>query len=133
MYNVENHIEPKTVSLVHEILELIWCPVATGGSKEAGHMIPKTAVVSMFHDCHQFNAVVAKVFGSREQVIGKVGVAGNFSLERGYSNVPFVDTKAFWLSWSFVSPLVTSILWVPMPGLVVYAHFLDLNGVFSPR
>ena len=79
MYNVENHIEPKTVSLVHEILELIWCPVATGSSKEAGHMIPKTAVVSMFHDCHQFNAVVAKVFDSREQVIGKVGVV---SLER---------------------------------------------------
>ena len=45
--NVQNHIEPKAVSLVHQILELVRCPIATGRGKEAGHMIPKAAVVGV--------------------------------------------------------------------------------------
>ena len=82
MDNVQNNIEPKAVGLVHEILEIIWSTIAAGSGKEAGHMIPKAAVISMLHDCHQFNTVVAKVFDSREQVVSKVSITGNFCLGR---------------------------------------------------
>ena len=121
VYNVKNDIETKTVCLIHKILELVWHPVATGGSKEAGHMISKTTIVSMLHDCHQFNTstVVAKVFDTREHVISKVGIAGNLGFGRRDSNATFIDAKTFRLSRSLVSPFVATILWIPMSGLIM--------------
>ena len=132
MYNVENHIEPKTVCLIDKVLELVWGPVATGCGKEAGHMITKTAVVGMLHDCHQFNTVVAEVFDAREQVISKVDVTGHLSFWRRDPNVTLVDSKALRPWWSFVSPLVTSVFWVPMSGLVIHTHFFYLDSILCP-
>ena len=43
-----------------------------------------------------------------------------------------VDTKAFWLPRSFVAPLVTPVLWVPVSWLVVHTHFLHLHRVLGP-
>ena len=106
VYNVKNDIETKTVCLVHKILELVWRPVYS--SKEAGHMISKTDIVSMLHDCHQFNTVVAKVFDTKEHVISKVGIAGNLGFGRRDSNVTFIDAKAFWLSRSLVAIAICS-------------------------
>ena len=132
MHNVENHIESETVCLIDEVLELVWGPVATGGGKEAGHMITKTAVVGMLHDCHQFNTVVAEVLDAREQVISKVDVTGHLGFRRRDSDVTLVDSKALRPWWSLVSPLVTSIFRVPMSGLVIHTHFFYLDSVLCP-
>ena len=45
--DIKNNKKPKTVCLIHKVLEFVWCPVATGGGKEGGHMITKAAIVGM--------------------------------------------------------------------------------------
>ena len=78
--NVKDHKEAEAVRLVDEVLEVVGRSIAARRCKEAGHVVAKTAIVSMLHDSHKLDTGVAEVADVREDVVGKIPVGRNLGL-----------------------------------------------------
>ena len=120
------------MSFVDKILEFVRGTIPARNGKEASHMVPKAAVVSMFHDGHQLYTVVAEIFDTWKHIISEICVTGHFSFGRRNSNMTFVDSKALWLCGAIVAPLVSPVWGVPVKGPVIHADGLVLDGVLGP-
>ena len=132
VHHVQHHEEPHPVRAVHEILEVVWGTIATGGGKEASHVVPKAAVVGVLHDGHELHTGVAQVLDVREHVVREVAVRGDLGLVRGYAHVSFVDANVARSTRSVVAPLVR-LRGRPVNFLVRHLLALYLDHVLGPR
>lgn len=80
MNNVEKDCNSHRVSRIDQLFKLVRCTIATTSSKEIGDLVSKRAIVCVLLDSHKLDSVIAKVFNSRQHILGKLLVASNFGL-----------------------------------------------------
>lgn len=60
--------------------------IAAAGGKEAGDLVAKGGVVSVFHDGHQLNGVVSQFLDAGEDISGELCELTNTTLGRSNSD-----------------------------------------------
>jgi hypothetical protein len=78
--DVQQYDQAETVGRVNELLEVLGGAVATAGCEEAVDLVAETGVVSVLHDGHELDHVVAQVFDAGQHVLGELLVGGDAEL-----------------------------------------------------
>ena len=84
MNQIKQHSQTKAVRRVHQALQVFRCAKSARNGEEMRHLIAETRVERMLHDAHELQTIVAKLSNTRQDMVGKIAVAGY--LEFGRSN-----------------------------------------------
>ena len=60
--------------------------ISAWGSKEAGDLVSKWCIISVFHDCHELNDVVSKLFDSGQDICREFRISTDAVLRGGNSD-----------------------------------------------
>ena len=60
--------------------------ISARGSKEAGDLVSKGCIIGVFHDCHELNDVVSKLFDSGQDICREFRISTDAVLRGGNSD-----------------------------------------------
>lgn len=81
-----NHIQEDDnshlMSGVNKLLQSLGGSISAAGCEKAVDLVSKASIIGMFHDSHQLNGVVAKVFDSGKYIFRELFIRGDALLWR---------------------------------------------------
>lgn len=102
MNHVQQHDNSHFMSSVDKPFQTFRGSIPAARSKKAVDLVSETSIVSMLHNSHQLDSIVAKVSNSGKQFVGELVVCSDTLLRRRNSDVSFIHSNALWLLWSWV-------------------------------
>ena len=82
VHDVQQNHQAQAVGSVDELLEVLGGSVATAGGEEVVHLVAETGIVSMLHDGHELDSIVAQVLDARQHVLCELLVGRDSRLGR---------------------------------------------------
>ena len=134
MDDVQKAPDAHSVSLIHEVLEILGGTAPRRHREWVGDVVPEGAVVRVLHHSHQLHGVVTPELDPREDIVGKLSVGVNLGIFAAHAHVRFVDAAGCRALGPWVDALVLLARgWVPVHAVVVRAELGFLRGVGDPR
>jgi hypothetical protein len=112
--NVEEDDYAQAVSGIDKLLEIFWGTISAARSEEVVNLVAKAGVVSVLHDGHELDDIVAEILDTRQHVLGELLVSRNTLLGCGDADMGLVHASTCGLLGSRMLELIPfRRRWVP--------------------
>lgn len=133
MNHVQQHDNSHLMSSIHKPFQTFRSSIPAARSKEAVDLVSETSIVSMFHNSHQLDSIVAKVLDSGKQVVGELVVCSDTLLRRRNSDVGLIHSNALRLLWSWMLERIFRCGFrVPKSSIIDWRNRKILGDIFDP-
>lgn len=80
--NIQEDDNSHLMSGINKLLQPLGSSISATGCEKAVDLVSKASIIGMFHDGHQLNGVVTKVFDSGKYIFSKLFIRGDALLRR---------------------------------------------------
>ena len=92
-----------------------------------------TSIVGMFHNCHQLNSIITKIFDTLQDISRKLFVSTHPSFRSRNSDMCFVNLCTMWFCGAFVLEHVfLRCRRIPKPCIIYGRYRQVLSNSFNP-
>ncbi|EJX08615.1 membrane protein [gut metagenome] len=97
--HIHNHGNAILMRLINQLLQIFWRTETTGSSKETADMVTKTAIIRMFLQCHNLQAVVTLFNDTRQDIFSKFIIGTYLFGILSHTDMAFINQQwiALWL------------------------------------